>query len=359
MTFNKIFSLTFTGLILAQIPVSAIPQSPIESNSNPNLLESELILAQGQNPSSSGSSSGSTPSRNRPSTTQNRNRPTTTPSRNRPTSTPSGNRPTSQDVGTKEQIESRYNCKMERKQINNQTQYACIRHKFQIINYQGNPATALVKEIARVQQNPNNPSQYKISPEWKTSGEPQPVIVWTTRGNEQFADQYTPQVRAEMVTNKFNQYLIRQGQLVNPLVLSHKKIGNQTVVCATPPESCSNNNFLWTLKKHNYFVDIARTMQANIGKGEASALIWESEDDEIPDTISLDTTTLIEETDAGFSTFESDDDWSIDNQNPDVWDDSESGDDWGEFESEDDSTEFENQEDWGEFESEDGWEDNF
>lgn len=109
-----------------------------------------------------------------------------------------------------------------------------------------------------------------------------PLIQWTQTGSLEFGDKYSPEVRCQAVTDRFNQHFLKgEGQADLP-PLSEGILNGMAVVCAAKAGNCDSNNLLWTLKSNNRGTNgkIMINLVSSL-KGDASAsLIFESEDSE-------------------------------------------------------------------------------
>lgn len=76
------------------------------------------------------------------------------------------------------------------------------------------------------------------------------LITWS---NTAFGTEFSPQVRCNMVSQKFQTVVARNGGKLRNLLLTVGTIGNQTVVCAINQGQygCNSNNMLFTLNPKN------------------------------------------------------------------------------------------------------------
>ncbi|MBO0351005.1 COP23 domain-containing protein [Phormidium pseudopriestleyi FRX01] len=85
-------------------------------------------------------------------------------------------------------------------------------------------------------------------------GQPIPLIQWTAQGSSYFGDQYNPQNRCNIVSQKLNAAVSANGGRLQDLLLTHGVVNGQTVICAigaTGANSCNADNTLFTLKPEN------------------------------------------------------------------------------------------------------------
>ena len=76
-----------------------------------------------------------------------------------------------------------------------------------------------------------------------------PLLVWQTT---EFAENWPPEKRCNIVTEKLNNAVEQNGGYLTNLALSYGPIENQTVVClASFPTTCHSNNMLFTVKPEN------------------------------------------------------------------------------------------------------------
>ncbi|NEN91013.1 MAG: hypothetical protein F6K48_19715 [Okeania sp. SIO3H1] len=120
--------------------------------------------------------------------------------------------------------------------------------------------------------------QGEIVTSWKEATK-RPLIQWTQTGSVEFGDKYTPEVRCQAVTDRFNQHFLRGGKPNMP-PLSEGVVNGAAVVCAAQAGSCNSSNLLWTLRSNNRGTNgkILMNLVSSL-KGNASAsLIIESGD---------------------------------------------------------------------------------
>lgn len=87
----------------------------------------------------------------------------------------------------------------------------------------------------------------------RPGGQPVPIIIWTTDSSKYFGEQFTPQTRCNIVTQKLNTAVSNNGGSLKNLLLTNGAINGQTVICAlgSSETSCNSNNVLFTLKPDN------------------------------------------------------------------------------------------------------------
>lgn len=88
----------------------------------------------------------------------------------------------------------------------------------------------------------------------RAGGQGIPLIVWTAQGSGYFGDQYNPQNRCNIVSQKLNTAVSANGGRLQNLLLTHGMVNGETVICAigtTGANSCNANNMLFTLKPEN------------------------------------------------------------------------------------------------------------
>ena len=113
---------------------------------------------------------------------------------------------------------------------------------------------------------------------WKKAAN-RPLIQWTETGSLEFGELYTPEVRCQAVTDRFNQHFLRGGKPKMP-PLSEGILNDMAVVCAAKAGGCDSSNLLWTLRSNNRGTNgkIMINLVSSL-KGDASAsLIFESSD---------------------------------------------------------------------------------
>ncbi len=120
--------------------------------------------------------------------------------------------------------------------------------------------------------------QGEIVGAWKKAAN-RPLIQWTQTGSLEFGDKYTPEVRCQAVTDRFNQHFMRGGKPKMP-PLSEGILNDMAVVCAAKAGGCDSSNLLWTLRSNNRGTNgkILTHLVSSL-KGKASTiLIFESSD---------------------------------------------------------------------------------
>lgn len=130
--------------------------------------------------------------------------------------------------------------------------------------------------------------QGEIVTSWKEATK-RPLIQWTQKGAVEFGDKYTPEVRCQAVTDRFNQHFLRGGKPNMP-PLSEGVVNGAAVVCAAKAGSCNSSNLLWTLRSNNRGTNgkILMNLVSSL-KGNASAsLIIESGNPENEENQSLE-----------------------------------------------------------------------
>ncbi len=91
--------------------------------------------------------------------------------------------------------------------------------------------------------------QGEIVGSWKKAAN-RPLIQWTQTGSLEFGDKYSPEVRCQAVTDRFNQHFMRGGKPKMP-PLSEGILNGVAVVCAAKAGGCNSSNLLWTLSSKN------------------------------------------------------------------------------------------------------------
>ena len=156
----------------------------------------------------------------------------------------------------------------------------CIGYSFEIVDQESsNPSTALtVKRYPILVLQKGDEYKVKFSQKPKVAN-PRIIITWTKDGSSEFGDSYTPLQRALIVTEKFNQHFIQNGEIEIP-PLSKGVFNKQAVVCAASSGNCNQDNILWTLKSANRKSDILVNLNLAL-RGDAGATIYESDDPQI------------------------------------------------------------------------------
>lgn len=241
-----LFSLAFSGMFLANFSVKALNT---DSTSSSNLKNDQVItVAQNQN----------------------------------------------QNVLTEAELKARIaqftqakDCRIPKQQPKQQTQgdltqtlLNCIGYSFEVIDGESSqPSTGLtVKRYPILVLQKGNQYKVKFSEEPKVAS-PRIIITFTEDGSAEFGDSYTPAQRARIITEKFNQHFIQNGNIKVPS-LSKGIVNGQAVVCAASPGNCNSENVLWTLKSSNRRSDIIAKLNLAL-KGEAGGVIYESEDPQL------------------------------------------------------------------------------
>ena len=179
------------------------------------------------------------------------------------------------------------NCRIPKQQPKQKTQgdviqtlLNCIGYSFEVIDSKSSqPSTGLtVKRYPILVLQKGNEYKVKFSQEPKVAS-PRIIITFTKGGSSEFGDSYTPIQRANIITEKFNQHFIQNGNIKIPS-LSKGIVNRQAVVCAAPEGKCNSENILWTLKNANRRSDIITQLNLAL-KGEAGAVIYESEDPQV------------------------------------------------------------------------------
>ncbi|MGB3511901.1 MAG: COP23 domain-containing protein [Microcoleaceae cyanobacterium] len=123
--------------------------------------------------------------------------------------------------------------------------------------------------------------QGEIVGSWETATK-RPLVQWTQTGSLEFGEQYTPVVRCQAVTDRFNQHFLRgEGSGYLP-PMSEGVFNGMAVVCAAKAGGCNSSNLLWTLRSNNRGTNgkIIMNLVSSL-KGNASAqLIIESNNSE-------------------------------------------------------------------------------
>lgn len=238
-----LFSLAFSGMFLANFPVKALNT---DSTSSSNLNNHQVItVAQNQN----------------------------------------------KNVLTEAELKARIaqftqakDCRIPKQQPKQQTQgdltqtlLNCIGYSFEVIDGQSSqPSTGLtVKRYPILVLQKGNQYKVRFSEQPKVAS-PRIIITFTEDGSAEFGDSYTPAKRARIITEKFNQHFIQNGNIKVPS-LSKGIVNGQAVVCAASQGNCNSDNVLWTLKSSNRRSDIIAQLNLAL-KGEASAKVIETED---------------------------------------------------------------------------------
>lgn len=241
-----LFSLAFSGMFLANFSVKALNT---DSTSSSNLKNHQVItVAQNQN----------------------------------------------QNVLTEAELKARIaqftqtkNCRIPKQQPKQQIQgdltqtlLNCIGYSFEVVDGQSSqPSTGLtVKRYPILVLQKGNQYKVRFSEEAKVAS-PRIIITFTEDGSAEFGDSYTPAKRARIITEKFNQHFIQNGNIKVPS-LSKGIVNGQAVVCAASQGNCNSKNVLWTLKSSNRRSDIIAQLNLAL-KGEAGGVIYESEDPQL------------------------------------------------------------------------------
>ncbi|MFM6162642.1 MAG: COP23 domain-containing protein [Dolichospermum sp.] len=87
----------------------------------------------------------------------------------------------------------------------------------------------------------------------RPSGQPIPVIIWTSQASKYFGDKFTPQQRCQIVTKKLNQAVVNSGGSLKDVVLMTGRVNKNTVICVISANDtgCNGSNALFTLKPEN------------------------------------------------------------------------------------------------------------
>ena len=87
----------------------------------------------------------------------------------------------------------------------------------------------------------------------RPGGEPIPVIIWTSDSSKYFGQKVSPQSRCQIVTERFNQAVIKSGGRLKDVVLTSGKVGAKTVICvlSIKDTGCDGGNTLFTLNPKN------------------------------------------------------------------------------------------------------------
>jgi hypothetical protein len=252
MKFLRILSLAISGVMISNLPLTALEANSVSSH------DSQIILAQTINQSATQTS--------------------------RPTSDRDSQVLTEEQLKTHiQEFKEANNCQLKGEQKQKQegelvkTLLNCVDYSFEVIDVEGStPATALtLRRYPILVLQKGDEYKVKFSREAKMAN-PRIIIIWTKEGSNEFGDQYTPAKRAQIVTEKFNQYFIRDAKIEIPN-LTKGIVNNQAVICAADEGNCNEDNILWTLKSSNRRSDII--VQLNLAfKGEAASAVYESDD---------------------------------------------------------------------------------
>lgn len=87
----------------------------------------------------------------------------------------------------------------------------------------------------------------------KGGRQPIPLIVWTPQGSSNFGEQFPPQTRCQIVTERLNAAVTANGGTMKHLLLTNGVVNGKTVICTLSQEqnSCNLDNTLFTLKPEN------------------------------------------------------------------------------------------------------------
>jgi hypothetical protein len=87
----------------------------------------------------------------------------------------------------------------------------------------------------------------------KGGRQPIPLIVWTPQGASSFGEQFSPQTRCQIVTEKLNAAVTANGGTMKHLLLTNGVVNGKTVICTLSQKqnSCNLDNTLFTLKPEN------------------------------------------------------------------------------------------------------------
>ncbi|MBE9170236.1 hypothetical protein IQ238_22865 [Pleurocapsales cyanobacterium LEGE 06147] len=87
----------------------------------------------------------------------------------------------------------------------------------------------------------------------KGGRQPIPLIVWTLQGASNFGEQFPPQTRCQIVTEKLNAAVTANGGTMKHLLLTNGVVNGKTVICTLSQQqnSCNPDNTLFTLKPEN------------------------------------------------------------------------------------------------------------
>ncbi|NES77615.1 MULTISPECIES: COP23 domain-containing protein [unclassified Okeania] len=120
--------------------------------------------------------------------------------------------------------------------------------------------------------------QGEIVTSWKEATK-RPLIQWTKGGSVEFGDKYTPEVRCQAVTDRFNQHFI-QGEKPKMPPLSEGVVNGMAVVCAAKAGGCNSSNLLWTLRNNNRATNgkILMNLVSSLRGNASASLIIESSD---------------------------------------------------------------------------------
>ncbi len=123
--------------------------------------------------------------------------------------------------------------------------------------------------------------QGEIVTSWQETTK-RPLVQWTETGSLEFGERYTPEVRCQAVTDRFNHHFLRGGGSAYLPPMSEGIFNGMAVVCAAKAGNCNSDNLLWTLRNQNRGTNgkIIMNLVSSL-KGNASVpLIIESNDSE-------------------------------------------------------------------------------
>jgi hypothetical protein len=115
----------------------------------------------------------------------------------------------------------------------------------------------------------------------RPGGQPIPVVVWTKEGSRYFGEEFSPQVRCDVVTQKINTAVSKNGGSLKNILVTNGVLNGHTVICALggSDTACNSNNVLFTLKPENAKrVGAILGQLLQISRGAGAGAIHETDD---------------------------------------------------------------------------------
>ena len=75
-----------------------------------------------------------------------------------------------------------------------------------------------------------------------------PLFIWQT---SEFGDNFTPEKRCQIVSDKLTQAVRKNGGDLSELSLKYGQVKGEVVICVSKQEDCTNTNMLLTLSRKN------------------------------------------------------------------------------------------------------------
>ncbi len=117
-----------------------------------------------------------------------------------------------------------------------------------------------------------------------------PLFIWQT---VEFGDEYTPENRCKMVSEKLTKVVAENGGYLSGVLLKHGRVNNETVICATKQGECNEDNMLLTLRKEDAYIPQKVLKQImDFSQNETDESLWQSGD---PTRIEINTFLKLED----------------------------------------------------------------